>query len=242
MTPAGVFVPDEPRRISMMTVSRRLFLALPAAAAAATLVRPAFALSDAQQLVEKSRLAFLDMITDDNYKEMRDYVKKARALIIFPELIKGAFIIGAEGGSGVLVTRSTSGWSYPAFYTLASGSLGLQIGGQSSELVLTVMSEKALNAVINDQFKVGGNVDVAVGPVGKGLSASTTTNFSSDAYSFAKTQGAYVGISLDGAGILSRESRNVEYYGAGATSAGIVIQRKFTNKNADILRDALSPY
>jgi lipid-binding SYLF domain-containing protein len=228
----------------MTTISRRLFLALPAAAAAASVVRPAFAMSDAQQLVEKARLAFLDMITDDNYKEMRDYVKQSRALVIFPELIKGAFIIGAEGGSGVLVTRGTAmqGWSYPAFYTLASGSLGLQIGGQSSELVLTVMSEKALSALINDQFKVGGNVDVAVGPVGKGLSASTTSNFSSDAYSFAKTQGAYVGISLDGAGILSRQSRDEEYYGKGATSTGIVIQRKFTNKNADILRDALSPY
>lgn len=227
-----------------MTVSRRLFLSLPAAAAAAGLLRPAFAMSDAQQLVEKARIAFLDMITDDNYKEMRDYVKQARALIIFPELIKGAFIIGAEGGSGVLVTRGAAGqgWSYPAFYTLASGSLGLQIGGQSSELVLTVMNEKGLTALINDQFKIGGNVDVAVGPVGKGLSASTTTNFSSDAYSFAKTQGAYVGMSLDGAGILSRQSRDVEYYGAGATSTGIVIQRKFTNKNADILRDALAPY
>ncbi len=228
----------------MTTISRRYFLALPAAAAAASVVRPAFAMSDAQQLVEKARLAFLDMITDDNYKEMRDYVKQSRALVIFPELIKGAFIIGAEGGSGVLVTRGTAGqgWSYPAFYTLASGSLGLQIGGQSSELVLTVMSEKALTALINDQFKVGGNVDVAVGPVGKGLSASTTTNFSSDAYSFAKTQGAYVGISLDGAGILSRQSRDEEYYGKGATSTGIVIQRKFTNKNADVLRDALAPY
>jgi lipid-binding SYLF domain-containing protein len=228
----------------MLNVSRRHFLALPAAVAAVSLVRPAFALSDAQILVEKSRLAFLDMITDENYKEMREYVKKARALIIFPELIKGAFIIGAEGGSGVLVTRGTAGegWSYPAFYTLASGSLGLQIGGQSSELVLTVMSEKALTAVINDQFKVGGNVDVAIGPVGKGLSASTTTNFSSDAYSFAKTEGAFVGMSLDGAGILSRGSRDVEYYGQGATSAGIVVQRKFTNKNADVLRDALSPY
>lgn len=228
----------------MITMSRRLFLALPAAAAAASVVRPAFAMSDAQQLVEKARLAFLDMITDDNYKEMRDYVKQARALVIFPELIKGAFIIGAEGGSGVLVTRGAAGqgWSYPAFYTLASGSLGLQIGGQSSELVLTVMSEKALTSLINDQFKVGGNVDVAVGPVGKGLSASTTTNFSSDAYSFAKTQGAYVGMSLDGAGILSRQSRDEEYYGKGATSTGIVIQRKFANKNADVLRDALSPY
>ncbi len=228
----------------MISMSRRLFLALPAAAAAAGIVRPAFAMSDAQQLVEKARLAFLDMITDDNYKEMRDYVKQSRALVIFPELIKGAFIIGAEGGSGVLVTRGAAGqgWSYPAFYTLASGSLGLQIGGQSSELVLTVMSEKALTSLINDQFKVGGNVDVAVGPVGKGLSASTTTNFSSDAYSFAKTQGAYVGMSLDGAGILSRQSRDEEYYGKGATSTGIVIQNKFTNKNADILRDALSPY
>lgn len=227
-----------------MTISRRLFLSLPAAAAATGLLRPAFAMSDAQQLVEKARLAFLDMITDDNYKEMRDYVKQSRALIIFPELIKGAFIIGAEGGSGVLVTRGAAGqgWSYPAFYTLASGSLGLQIGGQSSELVLTVMNEKGLTALINDQFKIGGNVDVAVGPVGKGLSASTTTNFSSDAYSFAKTQGAYVGMSLDGAGILSRQSRDEEYYGAGATSTGIVIQRKFTNKNADILRDALAPY
>jgi len=195
-----------------------------------------------KELVEKSRLAFLDMITDDNYKEMRDYVKQSRALAIFPELVKGAFIIGGEGGSGVLVTRSTSGWSYPAFYTLASGSLGLQIGGQVSELVLTIMSEKALTSIINDQFKVGGNVDVAVGPVGKGLSASTTTNFSSDAYSFAKTQGAYVGMSLDGAGILSRGSRNVEYYGAGATPTGIVIQRKFSNHNADVLRDALAPY
>jgi lipid-binding SYLF domain-containing protein len=228
----------------MTTISRRLFLSLPAAAAAAGVLRPAFALSDAQALVEKSRLAFLDMITDENYKEMRDYVKQARALVIFPELIKGAFIIGAEGGSGVLVTRGAAGqgWSYPAFYTLAAGSLGLQIGGQSSELVLTVMSEKALTSLINDQFKVGGNVDVAVGPVGKGLSASTTTNFSSDAYSFAKTQGAYVGMSLDGAGILSRQSRDEEYYGKGATSTGIVIQRQFSNKNADVLRDALSPY
>jgi SH3 domain-containing YSC84-like protein 1 len=229
----------------MTSVSRRLFLALPAAAAAAGFMRPALAMSDAQQLVEKARIAFLDMITDENYKEMRSYVKEARALVIFPELFKAAFVLGAEGGSGVLVTRETKsgeGWSYPAFYTLASGSLGLQIGGQYSELVLTLMSEKALNAIINDQFKAGGNVDVAIGPLGKGLSAATATGLAADAYSFAKTQGAYIGMSLDGAGILSRGSRDEEYYGAGATSANIVIYRKYTNHNAEILRDALAPY
>src|SRR6202521_95804 len=128
----------------MTALSRRLFLSLPAAAPAASLIRPAFALSEPQQLVEKSRIAFLDIITDENYSEMREYVKRARAMIIFPELVKGAFIIGGEGGSGVLVGRGSQGWSDPAFYTLASGSFGLQIGGQVAELVLTIMTGKGL--------------------------------------------------------------------------------------------------
>ena len=224
----------------MTQISRRLFLSLPAAAAAAGLVKPAFALSEPQQLVERSRIAFLDIITDDNYSEMREYVKRARALIIFPELLKAAFIIGGEGGSGVLVARGASGWSDPAFYTMATGSLGLQIGGQAAELVITLMSGRALDAIINNQFKVGGNIDVAVGPVGKGLTAATT--FSGDAYSFAKTQGLYAGFSLEGAGILKRDSWNGEYYAAGAQPADIVVNRKYSNHNAQILVDALQPY
>jgi len=224
----------------MNALSRRLFLSLPAAAAAASLIRPAFALSEPQQLVEKSRIAFLDMITDDNYSEMREYVKRSRAMIIFPELVKGAFIIGGEGGSGVLVGRGPGGWSYPAFYTLASGSLGLQIGGQVAELVLTIMSTRGLDAIINNQFKVGGNIDVAAGPVGKGLSAATT--FSGDAYSFAKTQGLYAGFSLEGAGVFKRDSWNGEYYAAGAQPADIVINHKYSNHNAQGLVDSLAPY
>lgn len=226
----------------MTAVSRRLLLALPVAALAAASLRPAFAMSDPQQLVETSRLAFLDMITDAGYDEMRGYVKQARAMLIFPQLVKGAFIIGGEGDSGVLVARGAGGWSYPAFYTLASGSLGLQIGGQVAEMVLTIMSAKALDAVIANQFKIGGNIDVAAGPVGKGLSASTTTNFRADAYSFAKTQGLYGGLSLEGAGILKRDSWNQEYYGGGATPDGIVVAGRSSNKNAEILRNALAPY
>ena len=224
----------------MNAFSRRLFLSLPAAAAAAGLIRPAFAMSEPQQLVEKARIAFLDMMTDDNYSEMREYVKRARAMIIFPELVKGAFIIGGEGGSGVLVGRDPHGWSYPAFYTLASGSLGLQIGGQVAELVLTIMTARGLNAIIDNQFKIGGNIDVAVGPVGKGLSAATT--FSGDAYSFAKTQGLYAGLSLEGAGVFKRDAWNGEYYAAGAQPADIVINHKYANHNAQDLLDSLAPY
>jgi hypothetical protein len=120
--------------------------------------------------------------------------------------------------------------------------LVLQIGGQVAELVLTIMSNKALSAVIDNQFKVGGNIDVAVGPVGKGLSASTTSNLRGDAYSFAKTQGLYGGVSLEGAGILERGTWNTEYYGAGATPDGIVNQRRHSNKDAEMLRTALASY
>jgi len=224
----------------MTTLSRRLFLSLPAGAAAASLIKPAFAVSEPQHLVERSRIAFLDIITDKNYAEMREYVKRAAALIIFPELLKAAFVFGAEGGSGVLVSRGPQGWSNPAFYTLATGSFGLQIGVQAAGLVLTIMSSRGLNAIINNQFKIGGNVDVAVGPMGKGLSAATT--FSGDAYSFAKTEGAYAGFSLDGAGIFKRDSWNSEYYAAGAQPADIVINRKYTNHDAQILVDSLAPY
>jgi len=224
----------------MTALSRRLFLSLPAAAAAAGLVRPAFAASEPQHLVERARIAFLDIITDKNYAEMHEYVKRALGLIIFPELVKAAFIFGAEGGSGVLVGRGPAGWSNPAFYTMASGSFGLQIGGQAAELVLTIMSSRGLDAIINNQFKVGANVDVAVGPMGKGLSAATT--FSGDAFSFAKTVGAYAGFSLDGAGIFKRDSWNGEYYAAGAEPADIVVNRKYSNRDAQILVDSLAPY
>jgi lipid-binding SYLF domain-containing protein len=142
----------------------------------------------------------------------------------------------------LLVRDDKLGWSYPAFYTLAAGSLGLQIGGEVSEVVLTIMSEKALDAVIDNQMKFGGDVSIAAGPLGKGLEAATTTNLDSDVYSFAKTSGLFGGLSLEGAGVLKRDSWNTAYYGAGATPYAILIQRRFTNPNAQPLRDAMAPY
>jgi lipid-binding SYLF domain-containing protein len=143
----------------------------------------------------------------------------------------------------VLVVRDAArGWSYPAFYTLAAGSLGLQIGGQVSEVVLTVMSDKALDAVIDNQMKLGGDVSMAAGPLGKGVEASTTTNLEADVYSFAKTAGLFGGVSLEGAGILKRDSWNANYYGSGATPYAILIERRFSNPNAQPLLDALAPY
>jgi len=205
--------------------------------------RPATAASDQQELVDTSRCTFERMIGDTGFSELKNYVKDSKAVLIYPSLIKGGFIIGGEGGTGVLLVRDAKlGWSHPAFYTMAAGSIGLQIGGQVSEVIFTVMSEKALDAILDNQMKFGGDISVAIGPVGRGLGADTTTNLDADVYSFANTKGLFGGISFEGAGVLKRDSWNEEYYGAGATPYAIVIERKFSNAQAQPLRNALARY
>lgn len=210
----------------------------------AGLARPAAALSEEQELVDKARITFEKLITSPDFRQLPDYVRRARALLIFPSLVKGGFIIGGEGGSGVLVVRGEGdqGWSHPAFYTLAAGSVGLQIGGQVSEVIFTIMSDKAVKAVLDNQMKFGGDMSVAIGPIGAGLEASTTTNLNADVYAFYKAVGLFGGVSFEGAGILKRDSWNTGYYGQGATPYAIVIERKFRNPNAEALRRALAPY
>jgi len=226
-----------------MASTRPVLACLLAALLGVADARPAAALSGQQELIDKSRITFDKLITHEEFTELPNYVRQAKALLIFPSLIKGGFIVGGEGGTGVLVVRDQArGWSDPAFYTLAAGSIGLQIGGQVSEVVFTIMSENALNAVLDNQMKFGGDVSIAAGPLGKTLEASTTTNLEADVYSFGKTAGLFGGVSFEGAGILKRDSWNEGYYGAGATPYAIVIERKFTNPNTQALRDALAPY
>ncbi len=226
-----------------MNPTRRSLLAAIAAAPAALLgARLAQALTPQQELIEKARLSFEKLITSVEFGELPGYTKKAKAVMIFPELYKGGFILGAEGGKGVLAVRNGGNWSQPAFYDLAAGSLGLQIGGQVSEVVLTIMSDKALDAVIDDQLKFGGDMAIAVGPIGKGIGADTTTNFQADVYSFAKTAGLFGGVSFEGAGILKDDKWNAAYYGQGATARGIVLDGKFSNPNTQGLLNSLSAY
>jgi lipid-binding SYLF domain-containing protein len=226
-----------------MFTRRSLMLAgLAAPVAAAVGAHAARALTPQQELVDKARITFEKLITSVEFGELPGYMKRAKAVLIFPELYKGGFILGAEGGRGILSARGADGWSQPAFYDLAAGSLGLQIGGQVSEVVLTIMSDKALNAVLTDQLKFGGDMSIAVGPIGKGLGADTTTNFQADVYTFAKTAGLFGGVSFEGAGIITKDDWNRAYYGQGANPRGIVMEGKFKNPNTNALLRSLQAY
>jgi lipid-binding SYLF domain-containing protein len=205
--------------------------------------RPAGALSEQEDLIERSRLSFLKLIDHPDFTELKQYVQNAKAVLIVPSLIKGGFFIGGEGGSGVLVARlKEGGWSYPAFYTLGAGSLGIQFGGQVAEVVFTIMTENGLKAVLSNQMKLGVDASIAVGPIGKGVEASTTTNFSSDIYQFAKTEGLFGGGAFEGALIYKRDTWNSGFYGRTVTPQQIVLKNEVSNPAAESLRQALSRY
>lgn len=198
------------------------------------------AATPAEELVAKSRFTIERLLSDPEFFKLRPFIEQSRGVLIIPELVKGGFIVGGEGGSGVLMVRgSDDTWSSPAFYTLAAGSIGLQIGGQVSEVVFTLMNDGAVNSMLGDNFKLGADASVAVGPIGAGLEASTTTNFNQDIYAFSKAVGLFGGGALEGAKIFERTEWNEGYYGKGAGPKAIVFERRFSNPDADKLRASL---
>jgi lipid-binding SYLF domain-containing protein len=211
-------------------------------AAAAPGVARADAATDAEEMIERSRFTVQRIATEP---ELRDTVPRllarAKGVMIFPQLLKGAFLIGGEGGSGVLLTRDAQGnWSHPAFYTLGAISFGLQIGGQASEAVIVIMTDKALQAILDNQVKLGGDVSAAAGPVGVGYAADTTTNLGADVYTYSTAKGLFVGASLEGAVVARREDWNKAIYGPDATPRGIVVDRRFGDRRGDPLRETLA--
>jgi lipid-binding SYLF domain-containing protein len=198
------------------------------------------AATDQEEVVTKSRFTVEELLANPDELPIEEYLKQAKGVLVIPSLIKGGFILGAEGGNGVLMVRGSDGtWSNPAFYTLVAGSLGLQIGGQVSEVIFTLMNDEAVTAILQDEFKFGGDLSVAVGHKGAGVEASSSTAFDADIYAFSKAVGLFGGGAIEGAKLITREEWNQGYYGDGATPEAIVIERRFSNPQSAKLRDAL---
>lgn len=204
---------------------------------------PAAAQKAEQEVVDKARIALENLRKDPDHPTLNDVIAKAKAVLIIPSLIKAGFILGGEGGSGVLLARDASGgWSDPAFYTLVSGSIGLQVGAQEAEVIFTVMTDKGLRQVIQSQFKLGADASIAVGPKGTGVEAATTAAFGADIYSFSRTKGAFAGGSFEGSYIKVREEWNKAYYGQPVSVEDIVLHHKASNPGADALKQALATH
>lgn len=196
---------------------------------------------EAAQLVDKARLTMDSFMNDGNMGAFRDLLKKAEGVFIAPQVLKGAFIVGASGGNGVLLVRDkkTGKWSEPAFYTIGGASVGLQIGGQASEVILLLMTDRGVTTLLSNSLKLGADAGVAAGPVGMGVAAATA-NLSADVLSFSRSKGLYGGVSLDGAVIAIRQGLNDAYYGKSVTPSDIFVLRDVRNPQAERLIEDVS--
>lgn len=191
--------------------------------------------SEPEQLADKARLTLQSMLADTQYPGLLDLSTRAKAIIIAPNILQAAFFFGGRGGNAVMLARDADGkWSPPAFYTIGGLSWGLQIGGQSSELVIAVMTDKGLKAIMNRNVTLGANAGLAVGELGKGVNAATGMDLKADMYAFARSEGLFVGISLEGSVIAPRQTWNQQLYGENATPQSILVDRSATTESKPV--------
>ncbi len=195
---------------------------------------------ETHDLIAEAEVTLDKFLRDPEYAFMKDMLRKAHGVVIFPTLTKGGFIFGAEGGSGLLFAKQKDGsWSSPAFYTAASGSVGLQIGVQVSEVVLVIRNKDGLNAILKDNVTLGAEASIAAGPIGGGVEGATTSQFNADIISFSKTAGLFGGGALEGGVITSNEDRNHRFYNLPLSGRDIVLHGRGKNARSDRLRQML---
>jgi lipid-binding SYLF domain-containing protein len=198
--------------------------------------------SEQQRLVDRARLTVESFSEAREMTEFRRLLPQAKAVVIVPSLVKIGYVVAGAGGTGVLLVRDsqTARWSPPAFYTLAAGSIGLQIGASASEVMLLVLTDSGLQALLKNRFKLGVDASAAVGPVGVGAQGATTSsNLQADIVSFTRGKGLFAGVSLEGAVLQPRKEWNQVYYGRSVAPPEIVLQRTVDNVGAAQLGEAL---
>jgi lipid-binding SYLF domain-containing protein len=157
----------------------------------------------------------------------QDVLEKAECVIVFPSVLKGAFVVGASYGRGAMVCRTgehfKGPWGSPAMYALEGGSVGFQIGGQATDLVLLIMNPRGVSSILDSKVKLGGDASVAAGPVGRDASADTDAYMRSEVLSYSRSRGLFAGISLEGASLRPDDDATMDVYGRKFTAREIVM-------------------
>jgi lipid-binding SYLF domain-containing protein len=222
-------------------ISRRTVLALTAGVTAASAL-PAMAddVMDARHVMDEAAISVERVRQGQkNTATMDDFLRRSKGVLIIPKYYKGSFIVGVSYGDGVLLKRQGDTFGDPAFYRMTAGSLGLQAGMQASEIVFMILTDKGLDAVLNDEFKIGANVGISVGTLGAGAEAATTTNVGNDIVAYSMNAGLFAGGSFEGAAIKPRKDWNAAVYGVNNDETRVIVERNQLQA-AQTLKDALA--
>lgn len=192
----------------------------------------AFDKSDAVKQSGKASTVFKEIMDAPDKAVPQNVLDKAVCIAVFPGVIKaGVLGLGGRGGRGVASCRTKSGWSSPAFFDLKGGSLGPQIGIQSTDFVFLFMNDKGLNSLLKSKFEVGGDASVAAGPVGRQAGASTDLRLTAEILSYSRSKGLFAGLELKGAVITLDESDMEAVYGKGVSAESVL---KGSKSSADV--------
>jgi SH3 domain-containing YSC84-like protein 1 len=166
---------------------------------------------DLQDRVDAAKTVLDQVMAAQDHSIPMNIMQQAHCVGVVPGMIKGAFVFGAQYGQGVVTCRTGHGWSAPVFIRMAGGSWGLQIGGQSTDLVLVAVNEHGFQDLLKSKFKIGGDAAAAAGPVGRNTQAATDWKMNAELLTYSRSKGVFAGISLDGT-VVSQNQEDTEIY------------------------------
>jgi lipid-binding SYLF domain-containing protein len=197
------------RRLKML----KRFLFVASLAFLVTLTAVASDREDDVKRTHKAAEVFKDIMNTPDQGIPHDLLQSAKCIAIIPGDVKFAFIFGGSYGRGLATCRTDHGWSAPMFVAIDGGSVGYQIGGSSTDIVMLFMNDRALKSLLSDKFKLGADASVAAGPVGRNAAAGTDLKLNAEILSYSRAKGVFVGVSLDGAVVQADKSGDKAMYG-----------------------------
>ena len=208
---------------------------------------PALALdkNEARLEVDKAAILVQQFMGSPDSNAPRWLLRRSKAVVIIPDMVKAGFVVGGKYGHGVVVARKADGsWSPPSFIRTGSASVGFQIGAQAMDLFMVVVNQKGLDGILNNQIKFGVDASVVAGPWGRATEAGlTAASLKADIYSYSRSKGAFAGASLEGGGIETDYEANTAYYGRTLTVREILAGSKVAPPpEAKRLMDALTHF
>ncbi len=152
-----------------------------------------------------------------------EVLEHAKCVGVIPHMVKGGFIFGAKGGTGVATCRTSNGWSAPAFITISGGNWGLQIGVEAVDVVLIIQNRKGMQRLLSSNFQIGGDASAAAGPVGRHAEAGTDWKLDTEILTYSRAKGAFAGLTLGGASLRQDNDSRHAIYGPGVTTRALLL-------------------
>ncbi len=166
---------------------------------------------DLQARIDAAKVVLDEVMGTSDRSIPMNILEQATCVGVVPSLKKGAFLVGAQYGQGVVTCRTGHGWSAPVFIRMAGGSFGFQIGGQATDLVLVAVNERGFQDLLKNKFKIGGDASASAGPVGRNGQAATDWKMNAELLTYSRSKGLFAGIDLDGTSV-SQNSEDTELY------------------------------